>query len=185
MHNTTFALVVLSLFTDADKAAEIEGDLLEQARRHGKLWFWLQVKLTCIALLFHSLRAETAKFLLYGYAVYELVLKFNWLVLNPLRASVRRGFHLDAAQFGVVNNLITVQVAFTLGMALVLLSPKHGSKITAVAAGFMIGRVALLDGVSDIPRLIAFALIPAVAGNLLMKSLELRNGGPFIPYASH
>jgi hypothetical protein len=184
MHNTTFALTTLALFVTPDKAAEIEGDLLEQARGN-KLWFWYQVKLTCIALFFHNLRAEPAKLLLCGYAVYELVLKFDWWVLRPLRYSFRRSFELDAAQSVIMNNLIVVQVAFVLGIVLTLLSPKHGSQITFVAAGFFLGRVALMDGASDVPRFIFFGLIPAVVGVLVMKWQELRNGGPFIPHASH
>jgi hypothetical protein len=185
MHNTTLALVILSLFSDSDKAAEIEGDLLEQARRHGKLWFWLQVKLTCIALFFHNLRKEPAKFLLCGYAVYELVLKFNWWAVNPVRFALWRGLHLDTSQLPVMDNSINTVVAFGLGMLLTWLSPKHGSQITFVAAGFMLGRIALLDGVAYLPRLIAFALIPAVAGVLLMKWRELHTSGPHKLHASH
>jgi hypothetical protein len=185
MHNTTLALIILSLFADADKAAEIEGDLLEQALRHGKFWFWFHVKLTCITLFFHNLRTETAKLLLCGYAVYELVLKFNWWALNPLRWALWRAFHLETSRLSVMDNFINTVVAFTLGMLLTRLSPKHGSQITFVAAGFMLGRVALLDGVAELPRLITFALIPAVAGVLLMKWRELRGSGPHKLQASH
>jgi hypothetical protein len=184
MHNTTLALTILALFTNNDKAAEIEGDLLEQARGK-RLWFWWQVKLTCIALFFHNLRAEPAKLPLLGYAVYELMLKFNWWVLTPLRRSLRGGLDLDEAQAIVMNNVIAVQVAFMMGIVLTLLSPKQGAQLTFIAAAFYLGRLVLLEGLADVPRFLAFALVPAVLGVLLMKALELRNGGPFIPQASH
>lgn len=185
MHNTTFALTTLALFVTPDKAAEVEGDLLEQARGN-KLWFWYQVKLTCIVLFFHNLRAEPAKVLLCGYAVYELMLKFNWWVLNPVRFGLRRGLDLDWAQFAWVNNLILVQATFVMGMMLTMLSPKHGSQITFIAVGFMAGRIAMLDGMlNPLPQFIVFGMIPAVAGTMLMKGLELRNGRPLYPYASY
>jgi hypothetical protein len=186
MHNTTLALVILSLFTTVDKAAEIEGDLLEQAGRHGRLWFWLQIKLTCITLFFHALRMEPGKLLLFGYAVYELVLKLNWWALNPVRRALWRGLDLNRFQLPVMDNAIDTAVAFSLGMLATWLSPRHGSQITFVAAGFMIGRVVLLDSQEyKVPRFIAFALIPAVAGVLLMKWRELRGSGTHKLHASH
>lgn len=186
MHNTTLALVLLSLFTDSGKAAEIEGDLLEQARRHGMPWFWLQVMLTCVALFFHNLRTEAAKFLLCGYAIYELVLKLNWWALRPLRYSLWDRLDLETSQLPVMDNCINTAVAFGLGMLLTGLSPKHGSQLTFVAAGFMLGRVVLLDSQEyKVPRFIAFALIPAVTGVLLMKWQQLRGSDPHKLHASH
>jgi hypothetical protein len=186
MHNTTFALTTLALFVTPDKAAEIEGDLLEQARGN-TLWFWFQLKLTCIVLFFHNLRTEPGKLLLCGYAVYELLLKFNWWVLNPVRFELRRGLDLNPVQSAWMDNFITVQVAFMMGMLFTLLSPKHGSQITFVALGFVAGRLVLESSATDpdLPRFIVFGMIPALAGTMQMKWLELRNGRPLIPYASH
>lgn len=177
MHNTTLALVLLSLFTTSDKAAEIEGDLLEQSRRHGRLWFWLQVKLTCVALFFHNVRAEPGKLLLGGFAVYELALKIDWWVLNPVRVALWRGLHLSTPQQSIFENSVHTVAAFILAMLVTRLSPRHGGQITFIAAGFLSGRVLLQDGWFFVPRLLAFVVIPAVLGVLLMKWMELRRNG--------
>ena len=174
MHKITFALTLLALFTHPDKAAEIEGDLLEQSRRNGRLWFWLQIKLTCIALFFHTLRTEAGKLLLLSYAAYELVVKLDWWALRPLRFVLWRDLDLDAAQRPVMDNFIYTSVAFGLGMLLVRLSPQHGGQITLLAGGFLLGRIALLEGAWFVPRLVVFVLLPAILGALLMKWMELR-----------
>jgi hypothetical protein len=183
MPDATPALTLLALFTTADKAAEIEGDLLEQAQSRGRLWFWLQVKLTCIALFFHQLRTEPANLLL-GYAAYELVLKLNWWALSPLRFALWRGLDLDRSQLPMLDNSIIFVVALGLGKLVTWLSPKRGGQITLLAAGFVLGRVALLDGIEALPRLLVFALLPGVAGMLMMKWMQLRRGGPQDLWAS-
>jgi len=73
---------------------EIEGDLLEQSRAHGRFWFWYQLKLISLVLAFDAFIKAPARILLYSYAIYELVLKLNWWLLIPLRAKARR--YLDA-----------------------------------------------------------------------------------------
>lgn len=174
MHETTFALVLLSLFTTTDKAAGIEGDLLEQARRHGPLWFWLQVKWTCLMLFFHTLRKDSGMLLLVSYAIYELMLKLNWWGLIPLRAALRKGLSLEAAQMPSINNVITTLVAFTLGMLVTRLAPRHGAALVTLAAGMWLGRLVILEGSDELPRFLIAALVPVLCGTLLMKWLEVR-----------
>jgi hypothetical protein len=172
MHNTTFALTVLALFTTADRAAEIEGDLLEQSRSRGRVWFWLHVKLTCVALFFYALRQETGKLLLFSYAIYELGLKLSWWVLIPVTVTLRRSFGLDIPH-ETLHDFVIAPCAFGLGMLITHLSPKHGGSLVLLAGGLLFGRVTLLDGVPDAVRLVGFALLPAVLGALLMKWMEL------------
>ncbi len=175
-HNTTFALTLLALFTSSDKAAEIEGDLLEQSRSNGRLWFWWQVKLTCLMLFVHGVRAETAKLLLFSYAIYELVQKFNWWVLNPMRRSFRRSLDLNVADMALTNNVIDVLFAFWIGMMLTRLSPKHGGQIILLVCGMVIARETLMTGIADAAEFIVYTLI-ALLGALVMKWQELRYGG--------
>jgi hypothetical protein len=176
MPDTTLALTLLALFTTADKAAEIEGDLLEQAQGRGRLWFWWQIKFTCIALFLHNLRAEPGKLLIYGYATYELGLKLAWWVLNPLSRSIRRGLHLEVSH-SFVNYLVILNFAFVLGLLITRYVPRQGGQILLLAGGFLLGRELLLDGFPDAARMAAFALLPAVTGALVMKWQELRYGG--------
>lgn len=174
MHNTTFPLVLLSLFTSTDRAAEIEGDLLEQARTRGNLWFCWQLKLTCIALFLHGLRKDAGKLLLVSYAIYELVLKLNWWALMPLRAALRKGLSLEAAHMPLVNNVIAALVAFTLGMLVTRLAPRQGAAMVMLAAGMWLGRLVVLEGPAEVPRFVVVALLPAICGVLLMKWVEVR-----------
>lgn len=175
MHGTTIALVLLALFTSNDKAAEIEGDLLEQSRTRGKLWFWWQVKLTCIALFFHGLRRHTGMLLLISYAMYWLTLEFNAFVLSKVHTFLWRRLDLNNAQLPIMENAIWSATAFGLGMLAVKLSPKHGGQVTLLAGGLLCGRVWLWDSPEmQVPRLVVFVLLPAILGVLLMKWMELR-----------
>ena len=176
---TTFALVCLSLFTDVDRAAEIEGDLLEQVKRRGKFWFWWQVKLTCLALFFYGLRQERGRLLLISYALYELALKLDWWVLWSVRVALWRGLDLTRGQLPVMENCLHTFVAFSLAMLVVRLSPKYGGPSILLAGGFLLGRVVLLaenDPTHSVIRFLVFILLPAIVGTLLMKWMELRHG---------
>jgi hypothetical protein len=174
MHDTTFVLTILALFTSRENAAEIEGDLLEQSRRHGRGWFWWQVGQTSLALFLHRLRQEGGRLLLFSYAVYELALKLNWWGLNPLRRALRSKLALEAPQMLMMNHAITFLSALALGVLLARLSPKQGGQIALLASGLLLGRVALLSGVSAAVPFVPFAFVPALAGALLVKWLELR-----------
>lgn len=183
MHNTTFALTMLALFTTAERAAEIEGDLLEQARRKGRMWFWLHLKLTCVALFFYGLRQEAGKLLLLSYAIYELGLKLSWWLLNPLTVMLNRSVGFGVPHV-VLKDFVIAPCAFGLGMLITRLSPKHGATLVVLACGLLVGRVTLLGGIPDAVRLVGFAVIPAVLGAVLMKWLELRRGLDTV-HASH
>ena len=41
---------LLSLFTSADRAEAIAGDLAQEREQHGWVWFWLHVARTALAL---------------------------------------------------------------------------------------------------------------------------------------
>lgn len=173
MHKITFALVVLSLFTSNEKAAEVEGDLLEQARSRGRIWFWWQLKFVCIALFLHALRQETGKLLLLSYAIYELGLKLNWWALMPLTFWVGRNQMISLSPV-LVRDVIMLPCAFAVGMLVMRLSPRQGGQLVFLAAGMLLGRVAILDGFADVWRLFLVAVLPALGGALLMKWMDLR-----------
>ena len=50
MRNTILVERLLSMFTSADCAAAIAGDLAEEGHRRGSIWFWLHVTGTLLAL---------------------------------------------------------------------------------------------------------------------------------------
>lgn len=177
MHNVTFALAVLSLFTTTDKAAEIEGDLLEQSLTKGRTWFWWHVKLTCIALFFHGLRQEAGKILLFSYAIYELLVKFSYWVLNPMRRAFARALDMRVSEMAWANLAIDVLFAFMVGMLLARWFPKHGGQVIFIVIGMALGRVALLMGTPEAVALALAGVVPALVGALVMKWQELRYGG--------
>jgi hypothetical protein len=51
------AELFLCLFTDADRATSIVGDLQEQAQERNSLWFWMQVLRTAAVLFAHNVAA--------------------------------------------------------------------------------------------------------------------------------
>jgi hypothetical protein len=52
----TFAFTLLSLFTTEQRAAEIEGDLIEEREYRGRWWFMINAIGTALALFNHSYR---------------------------------------------------------------------------------------------------------------------------------
>lgn len=176
MHDTTFALTVLALFTTAERAAEIEGDLLEQSRIHGRTWFWMQIVLTCIALFFHGLRQGVGGTLLFSYAIYELLFKFGWWVLRPMRWMLARTFELRVPEMQMANMSIDALFGFAIGMLLVRAFPKNDGQILVLVIGLALGRVALLRSVPEALGIALVGAMPALLGALLMKWRELRRG---------
>jgi hypothetical protein len=56
MHNRSLALLLLSLFTTRQRAAAIEGDLIEESEHRGSRWFAMHVVGTTLALFRESVR---------------------------------------------------------------------------------------------------------------------------------
>lgn len=56
MYSRTFAFSLLSLFTSRQRAAEIEGDLIEESRYEGIFWFRFHVFATTFALFRESFK---------------------------------------------------------------------------------------------------------------------------------
>ena len=61
MPNAMSAHRLLSLFTAADRAGSIVGDLLEESRSRGRAWFWLQTVRTALALCLKNVGATPGR----------------------------------------------------------------------------------------------------------------------------
>lgn len=176
MADPTLTQTTLALFTTAEKAEEIEGDLIEQAATRGRWWYLLQVKLTAAALFFHGLFREPGKHLLLGYAVYELMLKVNWWLLRPIRLFLN--FELGWVEWQwQINGVLNACTAFAVGMLLVRLFPRAGAQIAFIATALMLARVSILQSAQYAAEIAVFALLPLTLGLLAMKWLELRRRG--------
>lgn len=72
------SLTLLSLFTSTDRALEIQGDLLEESREYGKLWFYTNVGLTTFALYLRAFMKAPLKTLLVSVVLGEMLLLLFW-----------------------------------------------------------------------------------------------------------
>jgi hypothetical protein len=171
MADTTNTLALLAMFTSEEKAAEIEGDLLEQAVANGMSWYVLQLLGTLISLFLYGLRKEAGKLILLSYAVYELVLKLNWMVLRPLRRELGDRLGFAANEMLPVSNTFNGAVAVALAMLMIRLSPRYGAYVLVLAVGMMLGRVTILGDPLYALQLLCFAALPAFLGAFAMRRL--------------
>jgi hypothetical protein len=68
MRSGTFAFALLSLFTTEQRAAEIEGDLIEEATYRGRSWFTIHLIGTALALFNESYRQAPLRITALGLA---------------------------------------------------------------------------------------------------------------------
>jgi hypothetical protein len=58
MHKTNIAETLLTLFTSATRATEVSGDLAEERRSRGRIWFWAAVSGAAVRFLWHDVRSS-------------------------------------------------------------------------------------------------------------------------------
>lgn len=173
MPHTTGTQLVLALFVTADKAQEIEGDLREQARQYGTGWYLWHLVLTCTWLAAAQLRQDSGKLILVSYAVYELVLKLNWMLLLPAKRYLQFSVLDDSTSYVLSAALVNSATALIIGAVLVRLSSRQGFLILLLASGLMLGRTALLQSWVYAMQIAVFALTPGIIGALWAKWREL------------
>ena len=173
MPHTTGTQLVLALFVNADKAWEIEGDLREQARQCRTGWYLWQLVLTCTWLAAAQLRQHFGKLILVSYAVYELVLKLNWMLLLPAKRYLQFTVLDDSTSYVLSAALVNSLSALVIGAVLVRLSSRQGFLILLLASGMMLGRTALLQSGGYAMQIAVFALTPGIVGALWAKWREL------------
>ena len=64
---------LLTLFTTPEKAEGIEGDLIEQAPAHGRMWLRVQLVQTWLALAFAAFRQEPGYTIILRFATYQMM----------------------------------------------------------------------------------------------------------------
>ncbi|MES2623874.1 MAG: hypothetical protein V4628_01225 [Pseudomonadota bacterium] len=172
MHKPSVSLVLLAFFTTAEKAEEIEGDLLEQAQIHGKPWFILHVFLTALALGRQTLLQQPLLVLLPGYAVYELVVKLQLWAILPLRRYLQYELDYPATLLLFSTRFVWIITGYLVGMALIRYLPKTGIHVAIGAATLIMARVVMLNEVSSISALL-FLVMPILLGGFHAKSRNL------------
>jgi hypothetical protein len=162
MHKPSVPLIFLALFTSAERAAEIEGDLLEQRRVNGSLWFVTHMVLTAFALFRQTLMQQPLLVLLPGYAVYELLVKWHLWAIRPALIHLR--YELDyPLEPLIASRSIWIVTGYLLGFMLVRYLPKTGIHTAIVAVTLGMARALLLNEVSSVSVLV-FLVVPVLLG---------------------
>jgi hypothetical protein len=173
MPDPTFVTTVLALFTSAEKASEIHGDLLEERSRHGVIWYCLQVPMTCVQLALEAVRRQPVLLLL-AYALYELALKLSWWVLRPLRHAIEGNESLSEWQQTLLNELLKISIAFLYAAGITQLARGSAGVLLLSATGMFLARTSLLYGSNEALELIALVVPMVFAAMLLVRWLQLR-----------
>ena len=172
MRNPSMPLVFLALFTTVEKAEEIEGDLLEQAHSHGRLWFIIQLVLTSCALFRQTLLQQPLLVLLPGYGVYELVVKLQLWAIRPLRLYLQHDLDYPATLLSFGTRFVWVISGYLIGMTLVRYLPRTGIHVAIGAHSLIITRVLMLHEVATASALLFF-ITPLLIGGFHAKSRSL------------
>lgn len=143
MLNSSLAEELLSLLTSEERAESIVGDLEEEARRHGRAWFWISLGGVAAALFFKAFGCARASTL--GLLAAGLVLWFT--VYAALRlAGALLGLQPLVADFSA-SNALPWGTALYLALALILAS---------FCAGLLLGRRTAGSGINSAAPLAMF-----------------------------
>ena len=166
---------LLTLFTTADKAEEIEGDLIEQSLSHNRLWLRKQLIQTWFALAFAAFRQEPGQTVLLSYAIYVLGRGINSSIVPPIRLYVLRETDLSMSMLMWVHHACWALSGYCIGVALVYFLPKFAVR-AALGASFLI----LLNGLEFLQYgniafgyVVLFAIAPLLAGCFHMHRKRL------------
>lgn len=173
MADRSLALIVLSLFTTPERAASIEGDLIEQRAELGRLWFAVHVAGTTIALFGRAIMRAP-----FGTAALALA---TWLAVFVVSWIVRALFLWPGAPIDAPLTGLGVAAASTLaiGAGLARVAPVLGVRAAAAAAAIMlvgfiaaqlIGRSAQFpaDAAVSGPGVAMINAVVVAAGNLTL-----------------
>lgn len=127
MAHRSIAFRLLSLFTSPEHADSIEGDLIEERHKYGRLWFAVSVVTTTFALWRQQFELE----LLRTGALAALAILLSFLVCSMVEL-----VRVELAALGLSNAptlLLIAAFAFLLGAGLVRIAPVIGV-VAAMAA---------------------------------------------------
>ena len=183
MPNPSIAESVLTLFTTPDRASSITGELTEEARSRGRLWFWSHVIRTALSLFWRDLASAPAR--IAGLVALGLCMFVGLFFLS--------GFGLDLLfdrLLGLKGGVILPSWFVLSGLvapyliALVLTRLAPGREMTCVAATVIVGETFnfALIGVTLLPApdrngwvWFVFAMFLIAAGPALIAGASQRH----------
>jgi hypothetical protein len=170
---------LLTLFTTPEKAEEIEGDLIEQAPAHGRMWLRVQLVQTWLALAFAAFRQEPGYTILLSFATYQLIHPIHSFFLYPVRLYVLHDTYLSMAVLMWVTYACFALAYYCIGAALVYFLPKF-----AVRASLGGSLIILLPVLTNFPLYGIYPLfamvVPLLTGCFHMHRKRLIQRQPVI-----
>jgi hypothetical protein len=167
MRSGTFAFTLLSLFTTEQRAAEIEGDLIEEGAYRGRSWFTIHVIGTALALFKESYRQAPLRITALGLAA-TCIAAFTCGVIARVFSAP------DAFYPEPLLGFLAIPVsAFLTGFGLGYLGSGLGVRAAAfttivLTILFVVARISsgTSDGVFDLDAGLALALLTAIVSTL-------------------
>ena len=174
MPKPSLALALLSLFTTPEKATEIEGDLLEQSRCYGKLWFVSHVVLTTVALFRAAVVSNLVQVSLLSYASYELTTKAWFFGIWPLRNLLIYELELPRFPAMIPIYLLLFALPFFVAAGLVRFLPRLGAQVAIGAIALFFLRLAVLQEGFTVFTVMIYVALPMLVGSVYAnwKSVE-------------
>jgi len=173
MPKPTLPLITLSFFTTPQKAAEIEGDLVEQAYQERKLWFAYQVALTALFLFRSALIRNFFAVALMSYATYEFCTKAYFRGIRPLRWYVEFELGVPSSYSLLLTYALVILVTFLAGWVLLRLLRNLGSQVLIGVITLLFLRLAVLQEGFTLVQLSFCVAVPMLAGAILANWINL------------
>lgn len=179
MAEPSLSLSILALFTPPERAAEIEGDLIEQAHSRSSAWFACHVVLTALSLCRAAVARNFLFVALLSYAAYELTAKAFFWGIRPLRWYAE--YELGIARLPTVSLTYALVVLFTFaaGGGLVRFLPAFGAQVAVGAIVLFLLRLVVLQEGYTVVQLVLCVAVPILAGAIVTNWLSLRTTLPF------
>jgi len=180
MFSSSVSFTLLTLFTSPERAASIQGDLTEEARTRGRIWFWSQVIRTTGALWRHG-------FMQSPLAILGLTLSggATWVLMTVLLVAVELVSPYLGAPINLSGRSVLLLGALLTGIILGRAFPVRGMYASVVLAFASIPALSLIlfapqpyGGTGDLRLLfLALAVALLLMGSALSRRRVARKAG--------
>lgn len=176
MHKPSLAFSLLSLFAPPEKAAEIEGDLIEQSRSRGRAWKALHVLLTTVALFRAAVLRNFFFVVLLSYGTYELMAKTFFWGIRPLQVYLLFELALPGSVVRPLIYLLASSAGLFVGAALVRFLPRVGTQVAIGTIGLFFLRLAVLQEGFSVYQVLLYGAMPMLLGMFVANRWGLAHG---------
>lgn len=186
MPKPSFAAALLSLFVSPERAEEIEGDLIEQSRSRGGLWYGAQVGQVALALCLRAMAKAPLSVSLIGFAgfiaIWAGIVIGEVFTTSPVGRYLASESDLPVIGFRIaVLALMAAPMGFLTGFALLRLAPVRGAPAALLALLLFIAFLTVLQIYVYPPGLtgtnvlkVCFAGLPLLLGGGVAHRMGLR-----------